>query len=312
MKYPLLVTSYNSPDLDGTGGVIAYAELLASQGRQVVAGLSGTLHPEAQHILERLSISTPPEIDPRTAKEIVLIDTSIIQENDLRLPLDRVIEIIDHRSLHEGHRFPNAKLQIELVGAAATLVAERWHAAKKVPSQESAILLYAAIASNTVNWKATVTTPRDHAMATWLTSIADIPSDLVQTMFEYKSELSGDKLHSTIFNDFSWKEVGGKELGIAQLEILHAEALIRSRANDLAIIVKELREAHPIHEAFVSAIDIEKEENWFFATDKELQTLLSAALNITFIDNIAHRPGILMRKQIGPMLRAWHTKQPSS
>lgn len=310
MKYPSLVTSYHSPDLDGTGGAIAYAELLTAQGKESLVGLSGTIHPEARHILERFSIPTPSEIDPREAKEIILIDTSFVQDNDPRLPLERVIEIIDHRSLHEGHRFPNAHLQIELVGAAATLVAERWKRAGKIPSQESAILLYAAIASNTVNWKATVTTPRDHAMAAWLRSIATIPTDLVSTMFEYKSDLAGDKLRSTLFNDFAWKNIRGKEMGIAQLEILRAEELIRSRTTDLALILKDLLETYPADEAFVSAIDLEKEENWFFTTDKELQRLLSAALKVTFVDDIAHHPGILMRKQIGPLLRAWCAESP--
>lgn len=276
-----------------------------------MTGLSGSIHPEARHILERFSIPTPPEINPEEAKEIVLIDTSIIRDNDPRISLERVIEVIDHRHTEDAHRFPNAKLQIELIGAAATLVAERWQATPHLPSRESAILLYAGIASNTANWKSSVTTPRDHAMAAWLKSVADIPADLVTTMFQSKSDLTGEKLRDTIFNDFAWRSVGDKITGIAQLEILDAEQLIRSRTNDLSTILQELLSAHAIDNAFVSAIDLGRGENWFFVPDKELQQLLSGALRVTFVDDIARHPHILMRKQLGPILRNWHADQTS-
>ncbi len=306
MRYPLLVTSYVNPDLDGTAGVIAYTEFLKAQGKEAVATLTGNIHSEAKHILERFQITPPPELDPNQAETLILIDTSIPSEQDSRLPLDRVIEIIDHRALHEGHLYPKANLQIELVGAAATLVAERLLIAKHIPSRESAILLYAAIASNTVNFKASVTTERDHAMARWLQSITDIPKDLITLMFASKSDMSGENLRTSMEGDFCWRNVNGREIGIAQLEILSAQEVARTRHDDIIQILNDLKNRQPAHEAFLSIIDLMEEKTVFVVPDQAMREVLAKALQIAFKDTIAIRDNVLMRKQIGPILKDWY------
>lgn len=309
MRYPLLITSYVNPDLDGTAGVIAYAEFLKAQGQKATAMLTGAIHPEAQHVLERFNISAPSELDPREARDLILIDTSIPKEQDPRLPLDRVREIIDHRTLHEGHLYPNATLQIELVGAAATLVAERLHASRYIPSYTSIALLYAAIASNTINFKASVTTKRDHAMANWLRSIADIPQDLIETMFASKSDMSGEKLRQGMEGDFSWRAVNGQEIGIAQLEILSAETVARTRHDEILQILDTLKKDNSVHDAFLSLIDVMEGKTIFVVPNPTLRDVLTKALHVDFVDTIAIRDSILMRKQIGPILKDWYAQQ---
>ena len=54
---------------------------------------------------------------------------------------------------------------------------------------------------------------------------------------------------------------------------------------------------------FLTAIDVEKASNDFVATDSETQQLVEKALHVVFIDNTAHQEGILMRKQITPLLK---------
>jgi hypothetical protein len=56
------------------------------------------------------------------AEEVV----SNVGASDLRwlsekIQLEKVVEIIDHRKIHEADKFLNAKAKIELVGSAATL-----------------------------------------------------------------------------------------------------------------------------------------------------------------------------------------------
>ena len=71
------------------------------------------------------------------------------------------IEVVDHRAVNEADKFQNAKIQIEMVGSAATLIAEKFLHATTSTSPESAALLYSAIISNTINFQANVTTDRD-------------------------------------------------------------------------------------------------------------------------------------------------------
>lgn len=308
---PILVTSYRDPDLDGVACSVAYAELLRTQGREAIAAILGSPHLEARHVAERFGIPLPSEVDPRDFAEIVLVDTSVVTEQDTHLPIDHVIEIIDHRAMHEAEKFPNAKAQIELVGSAATLVAERFIETCVTPSESSAHLLFGAIASNTVNFKARVTTERDHKMAEWLRSLYPIPEDFITTMFLAKSDLTGDKLRETLMGDFSYRAQGEISLGIGQLEIVEARELIEGRREELLGIIEVLREAYPqANRIFISAIDVIRGENIFLAPEADVREILGEILGITFDEQfIAHHSGILMRKEIGPMWRAWREKQ---
>lgn len=311
MSQPILVASYRDPDLDGVACSIAYAELLSAMGRPAIATIFGTAHLEARHVAERFGIKPPSEVDAREYTEIVLVDTSVVTEQDAHLPLDRVIEIIDHRALHEAEKFPNAKAQVELVGSAATLVAERFVQANVIPSESSAHLLFGAIASNTVNFQARVTTERDHRMADWLRSLYPIPEDFIATMFLAKSDLVGDKLRETLMSDFSYRPQGELSIGIGQLEIVEARELVEGRHEELLDIIEALRGAYPqANRIFISAIDVIRGENIFLAPEADVREILGEILGIAFDERfIAHHPGILMRKEIGPMWKAWREKK---
>lgn len=304
---PLLITSYPNPDLDGTACMVGYAELLRAQGREATAGIIGTPHTEAQHVAERFHISLPTEVDPRDYEEIVLVDTSTLTDQDPRLPIERVLEIIDHRQLHEGEKFPKAKLQIELVGSAATLIVERFRQANIIPSREAAHLLYGAIASNTVNFKANVTTERDHQAAAWLRTLYPIPDDFIAVMFQAKSNLEGSALHETLVGDSSFREVGGRKIGIGQLEVVGAKHLVETRYQDLLNSLTYLKETHPMVDTFfVSVIDVVDGYNIFLAPDKKTQEELTLFLGATFDERgVGYRSGIIMRKEIRPLWMAW-------
>ena len=63
------------------------------------------------------------------------------------------------------------KYKIEEVGAAATLVAEKYKLFNYEISRNAAILLYYGIISNTVNLNSKITTDRDRKMVEWFKKI---------------------------------------------------------------------------------------------------------------------------------------------
>ena len=125
---------------------------------------------EVQFVLQTYNISPLPDANEHITADtdVVLVDASDLQGMSSTINPSQVIEIIDHRKVHQADQFPNAHVQIELVGSAATLVAERFVAQNIPISPESAILLYSAIISNTINFQASVTTQRDCDMSAWL------------------------------------------------------------------------------------------------------------------------------------------------
>jgi manganese-dependent inorganic pyrophosphatase len=113
-------------------------------------------------------------------------------------------------------KFPNAKVQIELVGSASSLVAERFIKNNIEISKESAILLCGAIVSNTLNFKGGVTTERDREAFEYLNKIAQLPSNFSKELFKSKSDLSGSKLKERILGDLAWFNMGNNKVGISQ------------------------------------------------------------------------------------------------
>jgi inorganic pyrophosphatase/exopolyphosphatase len=127
---------------------------------------------EAGFIIKKLDvkIANADESDLGFEK-IILVDTSGPQWISKKINLEKVVEIIDHRQVENTSEFPNAKVQIELVGSCATLITEKFMTAKIIPSEKSATLLYCAIISNTINFKNKVTTDRDRKVAVWLKNL---------------------------------------------------------------------------------------------------------------------------------------------
>lgn len=259
---PALVTCYVDPDLDGVSGSFAYAEFLQKTGKSAVAGIFGKPHEEAKYILNRFDIPYPQEFpDAHEFDEVILVDSSDLKGLGNKVSPPKVIEIIDHRKINDTNAFPNARIQIELVGAAATLVAEKFIESNVAISKESAILLCGGIVSNTLNFKAGVTTDRDREAFEWLNNEAQLPESF-------------------------WKE------------------LVTERELEILQILNTIKEERDLDSIFQSTFELEDEKNFFVTDDDEMKKLLEKALGIEFAYNIAIREGLIMRKQIVPLLKA--------
>jgi inorganic pyrophosphatase/exopolyphosphatase len=80
--------------------------------------------------------------------------------------------------------------------------------------------------------------------------------------------------------------------------------LINTRQNEILTILNQLQTQNNLNLIFLSILDIEAKQNHFITTDATVQALLTATLNINFENNHALRQGIIMRKEIIPLLKA--------
>lgn len=302
---PVLVTSYVNPDLDGVACMVAYAEFLQKTGTDAVAGIIGEPHVEAVYLLDRFGIPHPAHIpDAQGVERIVLVDASDPVDLEGAVPSDRVIEVIDHREVHEASAFSNAKAQIELVGAASTLVGERFHRQGIVPSRHSAILLCGGIISNTRNLRAGVTTDRDRQMLAWLNAVAQLSEDFWHELFTAKSDVSGGKLAQRIRGDIKYMKLGETSVGIAEIEMLGAEEILTERLQEVARELRGVQQEHRLGYAFLVVVDLGDMTTSLVAPDEESRALVSRALQVSFEGPVARLPRLLMRKQIVPLLRS--------
>lgn len=301
---PILVTCYVNPDLDGLAGAVAYSEFLQKTGKSAVSGIIGEPHDEAKYILDRFGIAYPAMIpDADDFDEVILVDASDLNGLEGKIGAEKVIEIIDHRKIHEADKFPNAKVQIELVGSAATLVAEKFMKNNLGISKESAILVYGAILSNTLNFKGTITTDRDREAALWLNNVAQLSEDFWKELFIAKSDLSGGKLVQRIDGDFAWFVMGNKKLGIAQIEMIGAQKLVEERSEEIVQELEKIKKEMGLDFIFQNTIELEGVKNFFVTSDFKTQELLEKVLSVKFSGVVAKRQNLIMRKQIVPLLK---------
>jgi manganese-dependent inorganic pyrophosphatase len=300
----ILITPYQNPDLDGTACVYAYAEFLNKTGRKAIAALFGEPHREAQFVMEQFSIPAfeNAEFVVDDCEGVILVDASDLGGLSGKIKVERVIEIIDHRKVHEADKFPNAKVHIELVGSAATLIAEKFHTENIDISKESAALLYSAIVSNTINFQANVTTHRDHKMADWLQEKFTLPKNYIRNMFSDKSQFK-KSLKETVIGDFATFQFNGQHLGIAQLEIVDVSSFVENNLSEIRTVLKEIQKEQSLDLICMTVIDLEKAFNKLVVLDTKIQTLLEDVLKINFVDGVAQREGILMRKEIVPLIK---------
>ncbi len=299
----ILVTTYSNPDIDGLACSLAYAEFLHKTGHDATYGIFGVPHREAQYVLDKFNIQINRlKSLPEGYENIVLVDASDLEALPSQIKPGQVTEIIDHRKTTEIEKFVNAKIQVEQVGACATLIAEKFKQDNILISGNAARLLYPAIASNTINFKGKLTTDRDRNMAEWLTTQFDLPENYIHDIFAAKSKIT-KPLKEILIEDFKAFEFNNIKIGIAQLEITDTNGYIKNNLSEIINILKKIKKEKTLDYIFLNGLDLEGAGNTFVAPDQADRKLLETVLNLKFDDSLAVYDRLIMRKEITPLIQ---------
>lgn len=302
----ILITAKIGQDLDGVACAYAYAAFLNSTDKknEYVAGIYGEPHIEARYLLKRFNIKDGLSYNPEIEfDKFILVDASELKGMSEVIRAEDVIEVIDHREIHNAEElFPFAKVQVEKVGAAATLIFEKIKEQQFPLDKNSVLLLLGAIYSNTLNFQSDIVSERDRAAVEALENDYNvkIPSNLIEDMFLHKSRYIADNLEEVIISDFKNFDNG---IGIAQLEGFNLEEMVEKKIEEIKTILIKLKEKYQLKYIFLTAPDIKKNYNIFVVIDEKTEALLSASLTLAFNENqIAKNNKLLLRKQILPLL----------
>ncbi|MCX6811157.1 MAG: DHH family phosphoesterase [Candidatus Berkelbacteria bacterium] len=307
-KEKIIITGYENPDLDNIASAYAYKEYLDKKGIKTEIGIFGPPHPEAQFLMDYLGIRLKRIsriYDPKA--KIILVDCSEPGWIYPKIKKTQVIEVYDHRTIHQVEVFKNAKKQIDPTGACATIIAEKFYKKKMKPSRIASILMYCVIISHTINFKARVTTKRDKKMANWLKNQIRIPKNLIHQMFAHKSAIKGP-LKNIFHKDFAVIEFGGIRFSIFQLEIINVKKLINERLAEAKKALLEIKKESKFDLVFLTSVDIEKGYNTFVAPDEMAEEAINTTLGVKFENGVAIMPHVIMRKEIMPLLKEYLEK----
>lgn len=283
-----LTVPRTTPDLDGLACAIAYTELLRAQSIPARAWVAGMPDPEARFVAEQLGASVDSTPPPANCV-FVLVDAS-----DLRgmPPLDpeRVVEVIDHRLHHRAAElFPNASLCIEPVGAAATLIAERFQSQAIEPSPVATKLLQSAIMSNTQALRGTITTERDRLAFQFLAKLFPLGADFVERQFQARRQAILDDLSTSIDRERKDFDHPDGAFILSQLEFPGARQFI---AECLPII------EHLGPRAMLNLVDVDDAVSLLLVPNPTFRAWVAHHARLHFDGPVAVSPGILLRKQL--------------
>jgi inorganic pyrophosphatase/exopolyphosphatase len=301
----VVVTGYKNPDLDGYASIHAYTQYLQKRGIKAVGAISGKINEETAYLLKKHKITELPALRKYVEKAdaFVLVDASDTYGIDENIKPAKVVQIIDHRTHNEVDSFKKAETLIETIGAASTLVAETYIETNTPIDEDSVVLLYGGIISNTVNLRSKVTANRDRRTANWLLTKYEFPTDFVEKMFKAKVSHKDKTIYEIIEEHLAPFKFYRAKVGIAVIEINEAEKFTTKNLDDIIKALRKLAKKYELHHIFLKVIDLNDPRHVFIAEEIETQKMLVKNFQLEFEDNVAYTSHMLLKKEMTPVLK---------
>lgn len=297
-KGTIVVTSGQAwVDIDAFACIIAYTELLNLLGQKairVVPGACNATLPDAYRALGKYAVQ-PPEY----YSGAVIVDLSNPEFIASFLHVEEVREVFDHHSGFEA--FWKDRIQdqahIEMIGAAATLIWEEIEKAGCIHriQKNTAKLIAAAIASNTLNFQISITSQRDRDAFHQASQIAGFHAEDCRQYFTACEKEIQDHLTLSLTNDTKTVSIPmfDEPLTIAQLELWDSEPFIKLHEEELKEHLDSFSKLW-----FVNAPSIGNGYTILYCTNSRLRDTLSPLLCATWEENIGKIPKLMLRKEI--------------
>ncbi|MDB5478078.1 MAG: ppaC [Alphaproteobacteria bacterium] len=295
----IILPCMKRPDLDAVGGSMAFAEYLQRQGKAAKVWLGDTPDGEARFYLEEFSISNLATLEEvKQAEEFQLVDLSRAEALPDFIDLGLVTKVIDHRFLHDAEKdFPNAVIELEQVGAAATQVTEYFIKANLIPTEISASMLYGAIYSNTLCLKGAVTTERDRDVAEWLKKHSPDCDRYCDGQLLARKQDILDNLYDAISLERKTYILEDGIYGFTQFELIEGTEFWQEHKD----FICHALDAQP-ERSLLNIIDLSKNVSLVYSNDDDLLKRLENTFNMPSTDKKFQLDPALMRKQIAKLL----------
>jgi manganese-dependent inorganic pyrophosphatase len=235
-------------------------------------------------------------------RRVLLVDHAEAAQSVTGVEQAEIVEILDHHHIGSIETTVPVRATFDPVGSTATLVIERFRQNGFEPSRATAILLLAAVLSDTVILNSPTVTERDRAAVEYLERVLVLDAqDFGRRMFTETSDLSSVPAEQIVTRDAKVYEAGGQTLAIAQVETVGQR--LDGRRDELLDAIREARDrrGHALYALMVTDI---------LAKDTELYVdgdtgPLEHAFGKEIKDGVIELPGVMSRKkQVAPKVLA--------
>lgn len=219
-------------DIDAYACIISYSELLQKQGIDAVPFSSSKLNESITNSVRAWYSVDLKKYIPTKQDQFIIVDSSNPDSLDRQAEIERVEAVLDHRTyfVNRWKSIDLTGVEIDAIGAAATLIYEKWQKSSLSMSDASAKLLLTAIIDNTLGLRSWVTTDRDKRALSNLQKIAKLPKDWEKRYFKDCEKSILTDVGSSLENDTKvhYIENIGLTLNFAQLVVWDANKLMQS------------------------------------------------------------------------------------
>lgn len=293
-----IALGHMNPDTDSIAAAIVAADLMTRRGIETKPYAQGNPTPETQFLLDKFNAKAPEAISDLSDKDVVLVDTTDVNQLPTSIADANVLFIADHHQLGGLKTTGPVEAWIKPYGCTATILKEVYEFyGIDIPANMAGLML-GAIISDTVLFKSPTTTEADKLAAQELAKIAGI-SDLEtfgMELLKVKSSIEGIPAKDLLFRDFKNMEMNGNKVGIGQVELVDL-SMIDSVREELASEVKKVKE-EGYHTVILMLTDIIKEgTELLYLTDNESVIEKAFGNNTKWLDSVLSR-----KKQIVPPL----------
>jgi inorganic pyrophosphatase/exopolyphosphatase len=286
-------------DIDAYAGIVAYTELLKLHGIQAKGVSTAVWNESISKTVRSYNASFAADYKANDEDSFTLIDVSEPEYFDKIVDAAKVDEIIDHHPGFEKYwqELIGDKAHIEFIGAACTLVYERWLAAGLADkmSDTSAKLLVTGILDNTLNFKAHVTTDRDKAAYKALVAHAHVPDSWTAQYFTECQEAILADAEAAIRNDsktLSFRTFS-HPLSVGQLVVWDANEVIRRYQGAIEQVLSAVKPNW-----FMNLVSVGEGSSYFVCNNPTVQDWVAELLGVKFEGDIAKADRLWLRKEI--------------
>ncbi len=295
----IVTSGINFMDIDAYASSVAYAELLNLQDEEAVAACSSLLNASVTPTIQSWGAPFKLGYTPSPDDTFVIVDASVPTHLDECVDIERVDEVIDH---HPGMAdYWQARLgervHIEMIGAASTLIYERWEQSGKLDqmSQTSARLLVCGILDNTLNLEADITAERDRAAYADLVKRADLPDNWPEQYFRECQKYIVAHTEESVESDAKTLQYPtlADKTHVGQLALWDAQNFLHDAKDIIQDTLASKKMAW-----YMNLIDIHSGTSIFWCKDPGLQHWLANLLSLRFDGDLATANRMWLRKEI--------------
>lgn len=236
-------------------------------------------------------------------RKVLLVDHAEVGQSVAGVEKAQVVEILDHHHIGDIETSTPIPATFDPVGSTATLIVERYRTNEQEPERSTAMMLFAAVLSDTVILNSPTTTDRDHEVVKYLEELLDLDAEeFGMEMFEASSDVSDLTPEEVVARDAKeYATTSGDKMSISQVETV-GNALLERKDELLEVLENKRRENGYIFSALMVTDIIEGGTELLCAGDC---ALVARAFDARAKNGVIDLPGVMSRKkQVAPKLLA--------